>query len=66
MWMSGPTVAVDQRASTNGVGGRGGSSAASNASNTATGAAVPAPWTDRLPRLAARSLDGEAVGAVIA
>ncbi|MGX1480890.1 UNVERIFIED_CONTAM: hypothetical protein RKD50_009698 [Streptomyces canus] len=41
MWISGPTVAVDQRASTNGVGGRGSSSAASNASNTAIGAAPP-------------------------
>ncbi|MFF9497247.1 hypothetical protein [Streptomyces flaveolus] len=31
-----------------------------------TEAAVPAPWTDRLPELAARPLDGEAAGAVIA
>ncbi|MEU7428407.1 hypothetical protein [Streptomyces sp. NPDC040750] len=29
-------------------------------------AAAPAPWTDRLPELAARPLDGEAAGAVIA
>ncbi|WP_425275321.1 hypothetical protein [Streptomyces misionensis] len=29
-------------------------------------AAVPAPWTDRLPELAARPLDCEAAGAVIA
>jgi hypothetical protein len=29
-------------------------------------AAVPAPWTDRLPELAARPLDGEVAGAVIA
>ncbi|MGC5359560.1 hypothetical protein ACPXCS_37110 [Streptomyces sp. DT190] len=31
-----------------------------------TEAAVPEPWTDRLPELAARPLDGEAAGAVIA
>ncbi|MFB0620343.1 hypothetical protein [Streptomyces sp. AGS-58] len=31
-----------------------------------TEAAVPAPWTDRLPELVARPLDGEAAGAVIA
>ncbi|MER8119066.1 hypothetical protein [Streptomyces sp. NPDC094031] len=31
-----------------------------------TETAAPAPWTDRLPELAARSLDGEAAGAVIA
>ncbi|WP_333750110.1 hypothetical protein [Streptomyces sp. IBSBF 2394] len=31
-----------------------------------TEAAAAAPWTDRLPELAARSLDGEAAGAVIA
>ncbi|MEU4800478.1 hypothetical protein [Streptomyces sp. NPDC023327] len=28
--------------------------------------AAPAPWTDRLTRLAARSLDGGTAGAVIA
>ncbi|MFJ2607593.1 hypothetical protein ACIO13_21860 [Streptomyces sp. NPDC087425] len=32
---------------------------------TRTEAAMPAPWTDRLPELAARPLDGEAAGAVI-
>ncbi|MFI2764275.1 hypothetical protein ACH5A3_36390 [Streptomyces echinatus] len=31
-----------------------------------TEAVVPEPWTDRLPELAARPLDGEAAGAVIA
>ncbi|TVL87249.1 hypothetical protein CD790_33765 [Streptomyces sp. SAJ15] len=31
-----------------------------------TEAAVPAPWTDRLPELAARPLDGDTAGAVIA
>jgi hypothetical protein len=31
-----------------------------------TETAAAAPWTDRLPELAARSLDGEAAGAVIA
>lgn len=38
-WMSGPTTAVDQRASTNGVGGNGSRVSASTASNTAMGAA---------------------------
>ncbi|SFY52696.1 hypothetical protein [Streptomyces sp. F-1] len=31
-----------------------------------TETAAAAPWTDRLPELAARSLDGDATGAVIA
>ncbi|MGW2710667.1 hypothetical protein ACWC4J_16990 [Streptomyces sp. NPDC001356] len=31
-----------------------------------TNAAMPAPWTDRLPELAARLLDGDTAGAVIA
>ncbi|MEU5709937.1 hypothetical protein [Streptomyces flaveolus] len=31
-----------------------------------TEAAVPTPWTDRLPQLAGRPLDGDAAGAVIA
>ncbi|MBB5128151.1 hypothetical protein [Streptomyces griseoloalbus] len=47
--MSGPTVAVDQRASTNGVGGRGSSSAASKASNTVIGAAPPSGRHFRRP-----------------
>jgi hypothetical protein len=31
-----------------------------------TETAAPVPWTGRLPELAARPLDGEAAGAVIA
>ncbi|MCZ0211319.1 hypothetical protein OZK63_38820 [Streptomyces sp. UMAF16] len=31
-----------------------------------TEAAVPVPWMDRLPELAARPMDSEAAGAVIA
>ncbi|MFI9116986.1 hypothetical protein [Streptomyces venezuelae] len=42
-------AAVDQRASTNGVGGNGSSSAASNASNTAIGAAPPSGRHFRCP-----------------
>lgn len=57
-WMSGPTLPVDQLASTNGVLGSGARAGASTAANTAAGAAPPngrqarRPATSRAHRIA--------------
>jgi len=62
-WMSGPTLAADHVASTNGVVGGGLNAGASSAANTAAGAAPPSGRHDRAP---ATSFDQRTASACIA